>query len=80
MLQSFSFALAPGSRHLFTELLVLVIATEIGELPPLNLSAIIFKVIGCSSLRGGRGELGTNKNLDLWLQLVCTKFKLFHTI
>ena len=23
--------------------------------------------IGCSSLRGGGGELGTNKNLDLWL-------------
>ncbi|XP_039789302.1 uncharacterized protein LOC120655514 [Panicum virgatum] len=33
------------------------------------------KVIGCSSLRGGGGELDTNKNLDLWLQLVCTKFK-----
>ena len=38
------------------------------------------KVIGCSSLRGGGGELGTNKNLDLWLQLVCTKLKLKHTI
>ena len=38
------------------------------------------KVIGCSSLRGGGGELGTNKNLDLWLQLVCTKHKLKHTI
>ena len=25
------------------------------------------KVIGCSSLRGVGGELGTNKNLDLWL-------------
>ena len=23
------------------------------------------KVIGCSSLRGGVGELGTNKNFDL---------------
>ena len=34
------------------------------------------KVIGCSSLRGGGGELGTNKNSDLWLQLVCTKLKL----
>ena len=34
--------------------------------------------IGCSSLRGGGGELGTNKNLDLWLQLVCTKLKLKH--
>ena len=34
------------------------------------------KVIGCSSLRGGGGELGTNKNFDLWLQLVCTKLKL----
>ena len=38
------------------------------------------KVIGCSSLRGGGGELGTNKNLDLWLQLVCTKLKLKHAI
>ena len=25
-------------------------------------------------------NLGTNKNLDLWLQLVCTKFKLKHVI
>src|SRR6185295_8998931 len=33
------------------------------------------QVIGCSSLRGGGGELGTLKNLDLWLQLVCTKLK-----
>ena len=31
-----------------------------------------------SSLRGGGGELGTNKNLDLWLQLVWTKLKLKH--
>ena len=38
------------------------------------------KVIRCSSLRGGGGELGTNKNLDLWLQLVCTKLKLKHAI
>ena len=38
------------------------------------------KVIGCSSLRGGGGELGTNKNLDLWLQLVCTKLKIKHAI
>ena len=38
------------------------------------------KVIGCSSLRGGGGELGTNKNLDLWLQLVYTKLKLKHAI
>ena len=38
------------------------------------------KVIGCSSLRGGGGELGTNKNLDLWLQLVCIKLKLKHAI
>ena len=38
------------------------------------------KVIGCSSLRGGGGELGTNKNFDLWLQLVCTKLKLKHAI
>jgi len=38
------------------------------------------KVIGCSSLRGGGTELGTNKNLDLWLQLVCTKLKLKHAI
>jgi len=29
------------------------------------------KVIGCSNLRGGGGELGTNKKLDIWLQLVC---------
>ena len=36
--------------------------------------------IGCSSLRGGGGELGTNKNYDLWLQLVCTKLKLKHAI
>ena len=38
------------------------------------------KVIGCSSLIRGGGELGTNKNLDLWLQLVCTKLKLKHAI
>ena len=38
------------------------------------------KVIGCSSLKRRRGELGCNKNLDLWLQLICTKFKLKHTI
>ena len=38
------------------------------------------KVIGCSSLIGGGGKLGTNKNLDLWLQLVCTKLKLKHAI
>ena len=31
-------------------------------------------------LRGGGGELGTNKNFDLWLQLVCTKLKLKHAI
>ena len=42
--------------------------------------AASLKVIGCSSLRGGGGELGTNKNLDLWLQLVCTKLKLKHAI
>jgi len=41
---------------------------------------IRLKVIGCSSLKGGGGELGTNKNLDLWLQLVCTKLKLKHAI
>ena len=40
----------------------------------------MLKVIGCSSLRGGGGELGSNKNLDLWLQLVCTKLKLKHAI
>ena len=38
------------------------------------------KVIGCSRLRGGGGELGTIQNLDLWLQLVCTKLKLFQAI
>ena len=42
--------------------------------------AATVKVIGCSSLRGGGGELGTNKNFDLWLQLVCTKLKLKHAI
>ena len=42
--------------------------------------AKVVKVIGCSSLRGGGGELGTNKNLDLWLQLVCTKLKLKQAI
>ena len=42
--------------------------------------SIDVKVIGCSSLRGGGGELGTNKNLDLWLQLDCTKLKLKHAI
>ena len=31
-------------------------------------------------LRGGGGELGTNKIFDLWLQLVCTKLKLKHAI
>ena len=41
---------------------------------------VLLKVIGCSSLRGRGGELGTNKNLDLWLQLVCTKLKLKHAI
>ena len=46
--------------------------------PPVQL--IFLKVIGCSSLRGGGGELVTNKNLDLWLQLVCTKLKLKHAI
>ena len=49
-----------------------------------SLTIIIYgipmKVIGCSRLRGGGGELGTNKNLDLWLQLVCTKLKLKHAI
>ena len=39
-----------------------------------------YVMIGCSSLRGGGGELGTNKNLDLWLQLVCTKLKLKHAM
>ena len=38
------------------------------------------KVIGCSNLRGGGGELGSNKKLDLWLQLVCTKLKLNQAI
>ena len=36
--------------------------------------------IGCSNLRGGGGELGSNKKLDLWLQLVCTKLKLIQVI
>ena len=36
--------------------------------------------IGCSSIRGGGGELGTIKNFDLWLQLVCTTLKLKHAI
>ena len=36
--------------------------------------------IGCSILRGGGGELDTLKNLDLWLQLVCTKLKLKQAI
>ena len=44
------------------------------------ISSCRVKVIGCSSLRVGGGELGTNKNLDLWLQLVCTKLKLKHAI
>jgi len=44
------------------------------------IDGFMVKVIGCSSLRGGGGELGTNKNLDLWLQLVCTKLKLKHAI
>ena len=35
---------------------------------------------GCSSLRGKDGELVTLKNLDLWLQLVCTKIKLKQAI
>ena len=38
------------------------------------------KGIGCSSLRGRVAELGTNKNLDIWLQLVCTNLKLKHAI
>jgi len=50
-----------------------------GLIRPVDIGAAV-KVIGCSSLRGGGGELGTNKNLDLWLQLVCTKLKLKHAI
>ena len=38
------------------------------------------KAIGCSSLRGGGGELGTIKNINLWLQLVCTQLKLKQAI
>ena len=48
------------------------------HLHPLQLlpqSDAFVKVIGYSSLRGEGGELGTNKNFDLWLQLVCTKLK-----
>ena len=41
---------------------------------------LLLKVIGCSNLRGGGGELGTNKNFDLWLRLLCTKLKLKHAI
>ena len=52
--------------NLFTDILVDMVNMEIIQL----------KVIGCSSLRGGGGELSTNKNLDLWLQLVCIKLKL----
>ena len=40
----------------------------------------LVKVIGCSRLRGGWGELGTLKNLNLWLQLVCIKLKLKQAI
>ena len=36
--------------------------------------------IGCSNLREGGGELGANKKLDLWLQLICTKLKLKQAI
>ena len=36
--------------------------------------------IGCSNLRGGGGELGANKKLDIWLQLFCTKLKLIQAI
>ena len=50
---------------------------ESPERPP---GPALLKVIGCSSLRGGGGELGTNKNFDLWLQLVCTKLKLKYAI
>ena len=38
------------------------------------------KVIGCSNLRGGGSELGSNKKLDLWLQLFYTKLKLIQAI
>ena len=31
-------------------------------------------------VRGGGGELDTNKNFDIWLQLACTKLKLKHAI
>ena len=41
---------------------------------------VSLKVIGCSSLKGGGDELVINKNLDLWIQLVCTKLKLKHAI
>jgi len=50
------------------------------EYPVRQATGLMLKVIGCSSLRGGGGELGTNKNLDLWLQLICTKLKLKHAI
>ena len=46
----------------------------------LHLRDLHVKVIGCSSLRGGGGELDTNKNLDLRLQLVCKKIKQKHAI
>ena len=42
--------------------------------------ARMVKVIRCSNLKGGGGELVSNKKFDLWLQLVCTKLKLIQTI
>ena len=66
----FSFCVDDDSRQRKTEAIN-------GQSSP---SHVWLKVIGSSNLRGGGGELGTNKNFDPRLQLVCTKLKLKHAI
>ena len=66
----FSFCVDDDSRQRKTEAIN-------GQSSP---SHVWLKVIRCSTLRGGGGELGTNKNFDPRLQLVCTKLKLKHAI
>ena len=47
--------------------LILVLKLIFSGAPLADLLALHLKVIGCSNLRGGGGELGTNKKLDLGL-------------
>ena len=69
------------SKNLFHTFMIKITCTPmfICDIPTLGIR-LFTERIGCSSLRGGGGELGTNKNLDLWLQIVCTKLKLKYAI